>query len=223
MADPMIGGGSSAGALGSGLRSEENREGVLLEKGMGLLETVFVDQHFLARGRWARLLVAVLATDGYDLGMGIDENTALVVDGDSVWVVGASGVLVFDTRQVVRDEMGHAGSHLVLYLLGSGDGMGVSSGDIQVRAGKSMLPERGAFEQLPDFDIFGRWALLHFLSDFAASSDVSFTHRQDGHLFEFVKEAGFGAHAWEEVGVEETPFGLTMGPIRLSVTRDASD
>jgi len=103
MTDPMIGGGSSAGALRSGVRDAGIEEGVILEKGMGLLESAFVDQHFLARGRWARLLVAVLATEGYDLGMGIDENTALVVDGDSAWVVGASGVIFFDTRGAVRD------------------------------------------------------------------------------------------------------------------------
>ncbi|MCJ7629730.1 MAG: cyanophycinase, partial [Longimicrobiales bacterium] len=88
MTDPRIGGGSSAGALQEGVRGDGEGEGVVLEKGLGLLETAFVDQHFLARGRWGRLLVAVLATDSFDLGMGNDENTALVVEGNSAWVVG---------------------------------------------------------------------------------------------------------------------------------------
>ncbi len=39
-----------------------------------------------------RLLIAVLATDSLPLGLGIDENTALVVDGDTSFVTGASGV-----------------------------------------------------------------------------------------------------------------------------------
>ncbi len=140
MTDPMIGGGSSAGALQEGVRAEGEGEGVVLEKGLGLLETAFVDQHFLARGRWARLLVAVLATDSFDLGMGIDENTALVVEGDSAWVVGASGVVFFDTRGVVRDDEGKAGSGIVLHLLGLRRRRGAQHGgsespDREVRSG----------------------------------------------------------------------------------------
>ena len=221
MTDPMIGGGNSAGAVGSGVRGEGDEEGVVLGKGLGLLKTVFVDQHFLARGRWARLLVAVLATDSFDLGMGIDENTALVVDGDSAWVAGASGVLLFDTREVVRDEGGNAGSGIVLSLLGSGAGVDLRTGEIQVRADKSRLLGTGEAYSASELDLFDRWALLHFLSDFAVSSDTLFTHRQNGHLFEFLKEPGFEAHAWSALGAEDTPFGLSVGPLRLSLIRDS--
>jgi cyanophycinase len=59
---------------------------------------VFVDQHLLARGRFARMLPAMQAA-GDTFGLGVDENTALVVDGNRMAEVrGASGVLVVDTR-----------------------------------------------------------------------------------------------------------------------------
>jgi cyanophycinase len=47
--------------------------------GLGFVgDDVFIDQHFLIRGRFARMLPAMLAR-GYTLGLGIDENTAVVV------------------------------------------------------------------------------------------------------------------------------------------------
>ena len=78
MTDPMIAGGGSLEALQMGIRSEEeDAEGVLIEPGLGFLEIGLIDQHFLARGRWGRLLVAILDSGGDGLGFGIDENTAL--------------------------------------------------------------------------------------------------------------------------------------------------
>jgi len=217
MTDPMIGGGSSAGALEFGVRDEGEDGGVVLEKGMGFLSSAFVDQHFLARGRWARLLVAVLATESFDLGMGIDENTALVVDGDSAWVAGASGVIFFDTRTVSRDPSGNAGSGIRLHLLGSGDGVELNTGTVQVGSEKSVVQGTGeAFAGAVD-DIFDRWALLQFLYDAAVSGDSVFTFQQDGHAFEFRKAPGFQAYSWGESGVQDTPFGLSVGPFLLSV------
>jgi len=48
--------------------------------------------------------VALVDLDQYDdLAFGVDENTALVVDGNSARAVGASGVLVFDERGATRN------------------------------------------------------------------------------------------------------------------------
>lgn len=222
MTDPMTGGGSSAGALRDGIRWGEEGEGVILEKGLGLLEGTFVDQHFLARGRWGRLLVAVLGTDGVDAGMGIDENTALVVQGDAAWVAGASGVVYLDTRGAVRDEGGNGGSNILLYLLGPGDGVDLKTGSVRVPATKLPLAEAsGAFEA-KDVDLFDRWALLHFLAEAATSTDSLFSFRQDGHLVEFRKAPRFEARAWDGPGVEGAPRGLSVGPMMLSVVREGS-
>jgi cyanophycinase len=226
MTDPMINGGSSLGALSAGVRPEDGEEGVILHRGLGLWDGAFVDQHFLARGRWARLLVAILATDGLDLGMGIDENTAIVVDGDSVWVAGASGVVFFDTRNVVLDEAGHAGSGIGLYLLGPGDRVDMGSGAIQVDDSKQPLAGSASVEAIDDVlaelatsedGIFERWALLRFLAAAGASDASQFTFAQDGYSFAFQKARGFQTVSWNEEGVEGLPAGLSVGPFTLSV------
>jgi cyanophycinase len=60
---------------------------------------VFIDQHVLARGRFARMVPAMYAA-GYTFGLGVDENTALAVNAAGMAeVIGASGVIVIDTRR----------------------------------------------------------------------------------------------------------------------------
>jgi cyanophycinase len=65
--------------------------------GLGFIgDDVFVDQHLLIRGRFARMLPAMLAKH-YRLGLGIDENTAAVVAPDrSIAVIGYKGALLLD-------------------------------------------------------------------------------------------------------------------------------
>lgn len=60
--------------------------------GMGLLEEVVVDQHFAQRGRIGRLLTAV-AYNPYILGVGIDEDTAVLVNPKAVFTVEGSGTV----------------------------------------------------------------------------------------------------------------------------------
>ncbi|WP_442920703.1 cyanophycinase [Massilia sp. DD77] len=68
--------------------------------GLGFIgEDVFVDQHLLVRGRFARMLPAMLKK-GYKIGLGIDENTAMVVAPTrEVEVVGYRGALLVDLSQ----------------------------------------------------------------------------------------------------------------------------
>ncbi len=74
-------------------------DGRELDRGLGFVgPDVFVDQHFLKRGRFGRLIPAMLAK-GYKLGLGVDENTAAVFRGDIVEVIGGSGALFIDLSQ----------------------------------------------------------------------------------------------------------------------------
>lgn len=63
--------------------------------GMGFLPGIVVDQHFAQRGRLGRLLAA-LVQQPVVLGLGIDENTAVIVDGDQLEVVGQGAITVVD-------------------------------------------------------------------------------------------------------------------------------
>ena len=63
--------------------------------GMGFLSGVLIDQHFEQRGRLRRLLSAVVQHRG-DLGLGIDENTAAIVDGHLLEVFGENSITIID-------------------------------------------------------------------------------------------------------------------------------
>jgi len=62
------------------------------EEGMGLLDGVIIDQHFLKRSRYNRLISALAAYPKYEC-IGIDEGTAIIVQQKKVTVAGASQVL----------------------------------------------------------------------------------------------------------------------------------
>ncbi|WP_287130959.1 cyanophycinase [Candidatus Cyanaurora vandensis] len=94
--------GTSAGAsaLGScmiawGTSGESpSRSIVELATGMGLLPSLIIDQHFFNRNRLARLIAAVAAHPTY-LGMGIDENTAVLLGAEGLFeVVGEGAVTI---------------------------------------------------------------------------------------------------------------------------------
>lgn len=96
-------GGTSAGAsamseemLTRGVSGESPKQGeVRLMTGLGLLPGVVIDQHFAERGRIGRLLGAVAAAEA-SLGIGIDEDTAVVVDDGAFTVIGSGAVTVVD-------------------------------------------------------------------------------------------------------------------------------
>jgi cyanophycinase len=73
--------------------------------GLGFVgDDVFIDQHFLVRGRFARMLPVMLAK-GYTLGLGIDENTAVVVGPSrEATVIGYRGALVLDLAGATVDK-----------------------------------------------------------------------------------------------------------------------
>jgi cyanophycinase len=107
--------GTSAGAAAltalTMAGGEIDIEGELVEQyigpGFGLLGyEAIVDTHFSARSRLQRLFV-VIADHPHLLGIGIDEDTALVVRGSVGQVVGAGGVTFVDGRDSVRFDNAH--------------------------------------------------------------------------------------------------------------------
>lgn len=220
ISDPMIGGGSSREALEQGVQGREEAAGVWVTPGLGFLKEGIVDQHFLARGRWARLMVAILATEEDRLGFGIDENTALVVAGDSAWVAGESGVIFFDARAAVREDGGNGGYGVRMFLLGTGDGVDLRSGDVTWEGTKEEIPAGGGSFHHATVDLFERWSLLTVLFDLATATDERLTFHQDGHFLEFRKEPGFRAMGWDGLGIQGTPSGLFLGPFVLSGWRE---
>jgi len=103
--------GTSAGAsamsehmLAEGSVSPHPAKGAVdLAAGLGFLPRAIVDQHFSERQRLGRLLT-VVAQNPYLLGVGIDEDTALVVEhGRGLEVVGDGAVTLVDGREMQSD------------------------------------------------------------------------------------------------------------------------
>jgi cyanophycinase len=100
--------GTSAGAaampetmLIAGPSDESNRVSALvMAPGLGLIPGVVIDSHFAERGRMGRLLGAV-AQNPRNLGIGIDEDTAITVEANERFtVMGSGAVYVVDGSTV---------------------------------------------------------------------------------------------------------------------------
>ncbi|MGC9343974.1 MAG: cyanophycinase [Bacteroidales bacterium] len=70
-------------------------DNMILKEGLGLIESIIVDQHFIQRQRLNRL-IAVILENPSKIGVGIDESTAIHVMGDSAKVYGVSQVIVLE-------------------------------------------------------------------------------------------------------------------------------
>lgn len=77
---------------------------VHMAPGLGLLHGVIIDQHFAERGRIGRLLGAV-TQNPRELGIGIDEDTAIVVKGSTVRVIGSGAVYLVDASDVSYSDV----------------------------------------------------------------------------------------------------------------------
>jgi cyanophycinase len=102
-------GGSSAGATiqGSYLARGDTRTNTVImgdhEVGFGFLKNTAIDQHVLKRNRQFDLIQVIEARPEL-LGIGIDENTAIVVQGDRFEVMGESYVLIYDNGKMVGED-----------------------------------------------------------------------------------------------------------------------
>lgn len=133
--------GTSAGAsamsdtmLVRGSNNESYRIGDLhMAPGLGLIRDVIIDQHFAERGRIGRLLGAV-ARNPRVLGIGIDEDTAIVVEGSMFDVFGSGAVYVVDGAGVTHSNIAEAEPERTLsiydvrlHVLSAGDGFDLAA------------------------------------------------------------------------------------------------
>lgn len=79
------------------------RAGREYDRGLGFVNAdLLIDQHFLKRGRIGRLLPA-LQRLGWRLGLGVDENAAVVMRGTQLEVIGGSGAVLVDLGAATSD------------------------------------------------------------------------------------------------------------------------
>lgn len=101
----MVIGGTSAGAsimgrhmiVYSETKVNDDRLIIQMGKGLGFLENLLIDQHFSQRGRFGRLIGAI-AENQELIGIGIDENTAILVSDGKFEVLGEHQVFIIDGK-----------------------------------------------------------------------------------------------------------------------------
>jgi len=105
--------GTSAGAAGMStsmiVRGEStphpHKNSVRLSPGLGFLKNIIIDQHFTERGRISRLITAV-SFNPYNLGIGIDENTAIILNSEGIMeVYGQGSVTIVDGSLITYNEI----------------------------------------------------------------------------------------------------------------------
>ena len=118
--------GTSAGAAGMStsmiVRGESTphpqRNSVSLSPGLGFLKNIIIDQHFTERGRISRLVTAV-SYNPYNLGIGIDENTMIILDKEGMLeVFGAGTVTIVDGSHITYNEIAEVGDHQAFSVCG---------------------------------------------------------------------------------------------------------
>jgi cyanophycinase len=71
---------------------------VEIKEGLGLVNTAIIDQHFIVRSRYNRLLSVLAAFPSYAC-VGIDEGTAIIVSGKNITVAGIGQVIQLSLPQ----------------------------------------------------------------------------------------------------------------------------
>jgi len=136
--------GTSAGAaimgkimLVGGENGESHKVGNwMMAPGLGFIDNIIVDQHFAQRGRIGRLLGAVALNPGV-IGVGIDEDTSIIIKDSSFKVLGTNAVYVIDGRYVTTTNVSEAAAEntmsmhdIRLHILAEGQGFNLNSREV---------------------------------------------------------------------------------------------
>lgn len=96
-------------------------DNIEIKEGLGLIRDVIIDQHFIKRQRLNRLVTGSIENPD-EICIGIDESTAIIVEGQSAKVTGSGQVVVIVNRtknkKVLNGLLGSEGLELSVYLPG---------------------------------------------------------------------------------------------------------
>jgi cyanophycinase len=127
--------GTSAGAMcmseemiaGGNITESLYRGSVKFRKGMGFTPELIIDSHFIKRGRFGRLAEAVAAFPKL-IGVGLSEDTGIVIKDGHFMVIGSGMVVIFDPsrlthnyRAVLEDDLPLSMTDLTVHVLAFGD------------------------------------------------------------------------------------------------------
>ena len=96
VAECMIVNGTSENAI---LKGE-----VQASNGFGLLSDIVFDTHFITRGRIGRLF-QIIVTNPRILGVGLEENTGLLIQNNKMEAIGPGMTIVVDGREILKNNL----------------------------------------------------------------------------------------------------------------------
>ena len=166
MSGIMIEGGTSLEAATYGVVTDPDMPGLLLRHGLGFFPWGIVDQHFIKRGRLGRLIVA-MTESGTRRGFGIDENTALFVDGGMGRVIGEFGAFILDLKGARQDKRRRSVDNITFGYADDGDSIDLANGRIvpgpeKRPVGSRDIAYRAAARSLRN--VFGAYTLYDLLA-----------------------------------------------------------
>jgi cyanophycinase len=102
-----------------------------VERGLGLAKKLVIDQHFSERGRYPRLLGVLEDNPGY-LGLGVDEDTAVLIAGNTLSVLGLGRATIFvgprfegEPTSIFRLKSGESAEAIPVHRTGRGATLGL--------------------------------------------------------------------------------------------------
>lgn len=101
MCEHMITGNQKLNKEYSGTFDNIKYDNLETSEGLGLVKNVIIDQHFLKRSRYNRLLSALVEFPN-EIGIGIDESTAIIVRNNEIEVTGESEVIVVKNPKGIK-------------------------------------------------------------------------------------------------------------------------
>lgn len=144
--EPFVYAGTSAGAAAAsenmiyqGSSSEAMLKGeIKVAQGLGFIDNVIIDTHFVQRGRIGRLFQAVV-NNPRTLGIGLGEDTGLFIQNDVMTAVGSGLVILVDGRfikdtNLTNVQMGQPISidNMIVHVMSVNDNFNLSTKDLTI-------------------------------------------------------------------------------------------
>ncbi|MGD9619590.1 MAG: cyanophycinase [Mycolicibacterium sp.] len=166
MSEVMFSGGTSLEAATYGVVGDADQPGMLLAPGLGFFPWGMVDQHFIKRGRFGRMVVG-MQESGTKRGFGIDENTAMFVEGKIARVIGEYGVFVFDLAEAKVDPSRKLIENIRVSYADDGDSCDLQTGQVRPGPGKRRVTRRDITYNAPARslrNVFGAYTLYDLMA-----------------------------------------------------------
>lgn len=144
--EPFVIAGTSAGAMcmskqmitGGGIKEAFTKGATKMGKGMSFIPKLIIDSHFIRRGRFGRLAEAVSKFPKI-IGIGLAEDTGLVIKNNKFEVIGSGMVIVFNARKakhnnrnMIKEGAPMSLTNLKTHILANGDRFNIEKKSVQV-------------------------------------------------------------------------------------------